>query len=472
MIWPFRPRCPLDVHNKVWTEGWLARLAADFGVDRLLIGNDVFDVPARFLAEHDANEADTRTILSSICDRMRFDPDRFSLSPESSEEQIMTAPRADWEVDDDGRYVVRTRDVEAGGLEFEVAILARLVGCTLLIERGSFNPRELNDWWRAELTAAVMGFGPMIANMTLARIQEVPSRVMLRYGYLPSHISAYALSVLCWLGGDNEPGYGSMLRRDAADSYRKGLQYLHQTGDCLVQRNDWGRPIEDRDLSVLISELSSRSESRRLAAIWDLMAGPVDAARAVDAVAERLHDNNPTIRRFAAAALDKWGADARMAIPDLLHTVESEKDSKVCAVSAHALGVICEAAGVTAEQRDKSLDELTHLRERTRDVRVRDAVDEAMSRLGADPAVIGPNLAKAIRDAIAAVADARLRRLLDCVRRVEPDVERFLQEHFSDRDPELLATARAALREPQTPDPYAGLPDWTGGSIMTKWRWM
>lgn len=250
MIWPFRPRCPLDVHNKVWTERWLARLAAEFGVDRLLIGHDVFDTAGRIFAERDLFEGDAKAILSAICERMRFDPDRFSLQPEPPEEGEAPVTHGRWEVDDDGRYVVEVKDIDAGGLELQITMLARLVGCALLNERGSFNPDELNDWWRAELTAVAMGFGPMIGNMTLAVVPSalgeaygVPKK-LLRYGYLPSYVTGYALAVLCWLGGDNEPGHGSMLRRDAADSYRHGLRYLHRTGDCLVQPEIWGHSIE------------------------------------------------------------------------------------------------------------------------------------------------------------------------------------------------------------------------------------
>lgn len=477
MIWPFRPRCPLDVHNKVWTEGWLGRLAADFGVDQLLTGNDVFDTAGRIFGERDLFEGDTKAILSAICERMRFDPDRFSLQPEPPEEKKAPVTHGRWEVDDDGRYVVEVKDIDAGGLELQIAMLARLVGCALLNERGSFNPDELNDWWRAELTAVAMGFGPMIGNMTLAVVPSalgeaygVPKK-LLRYGYLPSHVTGYALAVLCWLGGDNQPGCGSKLRRDAADSYRLGLRYLHRTGDCLVQPDNWGRSIKERDVSLLLSDLSSSSESRRLAAIWDLLASQVDAGRAIDAVTARLQDSNPTIRQFAAAALCKWGADAKEAESELRHTIGSERDDKVCMQAVWALGVICEAAGISGEERGAVLDELLDLKERTRNQRVRDTAFDALSRLRIDVEVLGPDLARAIRDAIADAADSRLQMLLECVRRVEPDVERFLEEHFSERDPELLSRARAALREPRRADPYAGLPKQISGSIVSNARW-
>jgi hypothetical protein len=473
MIWPFRTRCPLNVYEKVWIEQLLAALAVEFGIDRLLTGQDVFDASRRIFAEGETDESDTPAILSAICERMRFDPNRFTLQPETPEEHQTPVTKGEWEVDDDGRYAVRIKDAEAGGMELQVAILARLVGATLLIERGDFKPNDLKDWWRAELTAVAMGFGPMIANMTLAQVDEhwlhLPKR-MFRYGYLPSHVTGYALAVLCWLGGDNDPGCSSKLRRDAANAFRQGLRYLHQTGDCLVQRNDWGRPIEGRDLQVLISDLSSPLDGRRLAALWELTDRDADVSSAVAPVAARLQDGNPAIRLNAAVTLGKWRADARAALPELRHAIGSDREDRNCAQAARAVGVISEAADVTATERDGLLDELTHLRETTRNPQVRDAVDEAMSRLGAEPAVIGPNLAKGIRDAIAAVADGRLRKLLECVRRVEPDVERFLQEYFS--DPEVLARARSVLRQMKTPDPYAGLPEWTGGSIMTNWRWM
>jgi hypothetical protein len=294
---------------------------------------------------------------------------------------------------------------------------------------------------------------------------------MRRYGYLPSHVTGYALAVLCWMGGDNQPGYGSKLRRDAADSYRLGLRYLHRTGDCLVQPDNWGRSIKNRDVSLLLSELSSRSESRRLAAIWNLLAGQVDAARAIDAVAARLQDSNPTIRLFAAAALCNWGADAKEALSELRHTIRSERDDKVYMQAVWALGVICEAAGISEEERGALLDELLDVKERARSQRVRDAAFDAMSRLKIDVHIIGPDLARAIRDAIADAADSRLQLLLECVRRIEPDVERFLEEHFSERDPELLSRARAALREPRRADPYAGLPKQISGSIVSNARW-
>lgn len=117
------------------------------------------------------------------------------------------------------------------------------------------------------------------------------------------------------------------------------------------------------------------------------------------------------------------------------------------------------------------LDELLDLKERTRNQGVRDTAFDALSRLRIEVEVLGPDLARAIRDAIADAADSRLQMLVECVRRSDPDVERFLEEHFSERDPELLSRARAALREPRRADPYAGLPKQISGSIVSNARW-
>ncbi len=476
MVWPFRAKCPLDVDDKVRVERHLAGLAVEFGVDRLLIGDDVFTACTRVFPDG-AVGSDTEATLSAICAQMGFDEKRFALTSEPPAESETPVAHGGWEVDGDGRYVIRTRDLQTGGAELQVAVLARIVGCALLIERGSFDPQNSDDLQQAELAATAMGFGPMIANMTVATVDvgfsEGWPRWMVRYGHLPSHVTGYALAVLCWLGGANEASSRPSLRSDAANAYRRGMRYLQQTNDCLIQREQWGRSIENRSLSVLECELSSEYEGRRLAAIRELAEHRDIEARTVEAVVAMLRDKNAIIRANAAITLGRWGADARSALPELIRSIGSERDGNASVKEASAAGLIGAAAVVSSSEREELWHALVELKERAASRSVRDAALDALTRLDVDARLVRSELAKSIRDAIADADDHRLRMLLACVQRIESDVDRFLNENFSDRDPELVASAQRVLREtPRRKGTYSGFPDSTRGSVITDSRWL
>src|SRR5262249_24064905 len=75
----FRPRCPVELPDKVWIERRMTWLAHMLGLERSRTAQVVLPTRESFPDPYDGEEADVRPLVDRVCGYMGIDPGRFDL---------------------------------------------------------------------------------------------------------------------------------------------------------------------------------------------------------------------------------------------------------------------------------------------------------------------------------------------------------------------------------------------------------
>lgn len=474
MLWPFRVECPVDVREQVWTELWLAWLANRLGSQRLVVGQEAIDSAARLVSRLSNCDGDPHRSLAVLSEAMGFDADRLTIVDPKSAPHL----HGQFEIADGAYrvYVVESTSVHPDVLG---ALLAHCIGFAILADNGLLDATRPDHSALAGLLVGVLGAGVFAANLAVVEQRwnafgaaDGQLWMMTRWGDLPARVHGYTLALQCRLGGVSNVPDAAVFGRDASRSFTLGMKYLQKSNDTMLGTDNWGHRIWDRRYAEWISDLSSPSDGKRLAAVWALGSLGSDATQAVPQLIKQLAHGNCLIRSEAALALGAVGPNAVTAVPALLDSISHERSSETQAHRVIALGRILDPSAASAIELDDVRCQLLELLERTPNQYVREAVVETLTRIGGGMDTVRPLLVKWTQQAIAACDDARLHRCLSCLSWVEAGPEMFLEEQFAERDSELLTRALAALKRA---DESAQCLQWyeeTRGSVLNLRRWL
>lgn len=322
----FRPRCPIDLRNKVWVEYRLQQLIDRIGETELrrypvLIptANDLPEIAP-------AQKGHLEDLLCRLCEHLRITRQGIDLQivdPSSVPDTAENAPGTDTR---ETRTIRLYRDL----LDKPALLVSTLIHELLrdrLLREGILRGDESDLEHLTDLSACLFGCGIPLANSTLAFESETTGTYskwqMWRTGYLNALDLGYALAVLQWRNWETEiPEWTRLLRLDARETFVRGLKYLRRTGDCWL--SPWG---ESRSLQASRRNRLQRSQTdtERLASLWDIVASGVRVNP--EDLLPLLRHREASIRLAACEAL--YRTPARPEFRDDLYSTTSDEHGAV-----------------------------------------------------------------------------------------------------------------------------------------------
>jgi hypothetical protein len=426
----FTPRCPLPADEKTWVERRMLWLAERFGLDRLRTAPVVLPTEEFFPDRYDADYPSVRRCLDRICGYMDVEPRRITLEILPDE---MMPNAAGW-------YQMRALSsicVAYSQLADPMRLMATLaheVAHEILLRGGHLTGSEDDHEQTTDLLPTLLGVGIFGANATIREASGFEGgwswwSVSLQ-GYLSSFVLGYAHALFAFVRWEASPDWATHLRPDARGTLSRGLRYLLKTGDSLIPPPEGvvgSRPSTER----VLSWLSHKSPTYRIAALWDVVSGPLTDSQLLDPVVGCLADRDDCVRAEAAWAVAAFGAAAASAVPQLVALL-SDSAPGVRAGAARSLGAIRANPEVVVPELARLVSD--------------HAAYEAIGSLGdfgADADAVVPQLVAAFALAVAN-NDDRTTALARALGTISPDPQLAVRDYLGGRDPELL---RLALEE-------------------------
>jgi hypothetical protein len=322
----FRPRCPIDLRNKVWVEYRLQHLIDRIGETELrrypiLIptANDLPEIAP-------AQKGHLEDLLWRLCEQLRISRHGIDLQVVDSSSPSATEEDAPGTSTQETRTIRLYRDL----LDKPALLVSTLIHELLhdrLLREGILRGDESDLEHLTDLSACLFGCGIPLANSTLAFESETTGTYskwqMWRTGYLTALDLGYALAVLHWRNGEEEiPEWTRWLSLDAKETFIRGLKYLRSTGDC------WLSPLgESRSLhSSRRNRLKkSQTDTERLGSLWDIVASGIRVAP--EDLLPLLRHREASIRLAACEAL--YRTPARPEFRDDLYGTTSDEHGAV-----------------------------------------------------------------------------------------------------------------------------------------------
>lgn len=318
MLGWFRPKCPLDTGEKMWTEFRMRWLAGKLGLDRLVDAAVILPDQRFFPDPYRGTPDDARRIFDRVCGYMKLEPTRFDL-------EVLPGDSMDGAVGlyyRDERPRIELASAQLSDPERLVATIAHELAHDILLGGGLITGEEEDHEHLTDLVPVFLGLGLFVANAPLRDRSSILNGVehvrIDAQGYLPSRMLGYALALFAYARGEANPSWASYLRPDAAQPLKRGLRYLRKTGDSLFHPATAQQPVDAPTEAEMIERLTTGSPTVRamtLCEIADLDPPPVAL---LDAVVRRLCDRDTDVQIEAARVLPRFGETAHVALPDLI----------------------------------------------------------------------------------------------------------------------------------------------------------
>lgn len=431
----FQPRCPIDVREKVWTEQRMQWLIQHFGLEELLKTDVILPTVEYFPERFQEADCDARVVLDRVCRYMGVDPKAIDLTVYSDEE----APGTAGMYEKGTRSTIRVAESQLGDLELLVATLAHETAHVLLHGQNLLSGQEDDHEFVTDLLTVYKGIGVFAANTAVRQRNDRGGGwewwTINRYGYLSARVYGYAFALFAWIRNETTPPWSGYFAPDASAAFTSGLKYLSKTSDCLLDRDEVEPVSQPRSIGTLISDLDDRSDSVRVAALWELRNLSADGAAAIDSVRQCLHHANSIVRCVAAETIGAIGNSADSVVAELMSQLDSDDDeirsSFVAAVgqlrpSLHFRGP--DGASVS-EQFQVLLDDTNP--------NVVSAAAGALTNYGTDVEDAAPALLRSLTRAVIHCDFANADYFAHILIEIVSDLDAFLNEELASRDEEL-----------------------------------
>ncbi len=239
---------PIDSIGKVWVEGRLKWLTAEFS-DHPFLGR-----PPALPTYGDFPEIRGGTTLQAlyerICERMYIDPARIPLEVierdsgtplvnESGHDIGGEAAHYSW--DEDGEHI-RVQSTQIGDPISLIGTLAHELSHARLLGEGRVSGDELDHELLTDLCADFHGFGLFLANAPRAWLSACgtwPNSKLVRPEYMTVNLHAWALTHRALLAGESEPVWLAGLESEPRRLVRDGIRWIAKHGDSAFRSNDW-----------------------------------------------------------------------------------------------------------------------------------------------------------------------------------------------------------------------------------------
>ena len=434
-----RRKAPLGAWEKAWVETRMHWIAQQFGIERLLEAEVVLPTDGFFPGAYQGTRDDVERYLELV---FRYlGTHRSDVRIEICADAVGAKRPLNSEVERENP-LIRIPQSRLTDPQLLVATLAHELAYDTL-RRNRLLPQIDDGPWVADLLVVFLGLGVFCTNATVIETQiSLADRCadrMQEFGYLPTRMLAYGLTLFAWLREESRPHWAKSLRQDAESIFRSGLRYVEKTSDSMIRISNLHLQRSALSVNDLITELEQGSASCRIAALWSLAERGLDGLAATTAVTHCLRAKDPSVRAEAAATLAALGPGIGPTALEQLIECLQDRETQVRAAAAQALG----SAGT--------------------DMQV--VVPELASALGDDsPQVVGA-AATAIRphgsaasSALGAVLQALRMSLVHChnenavrltatLLSIVPDAEHQVREFFDECDAELRLIALELLTE-------------------------
>lgn len=449
MLSLLKPRPPVDVREKVWTESRMLWLAQRFGIERMSRGVIVLPTAEFFPEAFDNDPEAVPAIFERVCTFMGSSPERFQIElgdccrggscgnpgPAESEPDQSVLQLSSDDLDDPERLI---------------ATMARAVARDELRRLNVQDDLKDDFDSMSDLLPVFLGLGIFQAN-TAVKSQAYQAQGWEYWsirgaGYLQSRVPGYAMALMAWVRSEAKPPWAKMLGTDAAHAFRRGLRYITSTGDSLFRPENAGQPEETRSWSTVVDELRNGTETQQLAAIWRLLREQSGPPEAMNALAECVRHRNPIIVAEAARAVATIGPPAEAALPFLLDKVQSPQ-AEIRIFSA--LGITRIQPPLDSRADGYEVAEQLELLLEDHNPAVVDAALRGLSRYGSDAQRLVP---RAIPGIVRLSRDCNFELLNSAITHVaaiSPDPRALLTELLEDTDTELSQRVLESLDEVQ-----------------------
>jgi|GEM_PF-6701253 len=432
----WRSKCPVDCREKAWIETRMRWLGEQFGFRRLTQCRVILPSEMQFLAGFDGAPESARRLFDLVCRCMEVNPAAVELRFEPPE--AMSGASGFYEAN-----VVHLAETQLAHPIALVAALARELARHVLSGRQPSDGGT--EWqWTADLTPIVFGLGLFAVHAGTSAPHGRESRPR----GVPVRLFGYALALHAWLCIERSADWERYLRHDAADAFRKGLQYLRSTEDALVRIDNLHNYNPRPSLMQLLEGLERGAPSESIAALWQLAERGEQSEAVVEAVAHLLSDRRPILRAESARALARLGPAAAAAAPKLIDALV-DSDAEVRACAAYALGVLQARPETAVPALADCLD----------DHAIKGTAAWALARFGESAAAAMPRLLSVLQDALGRVDDAA-DYLAHAIRAISSSPETEFNQLIAACDPDLQQQIEGLLPEAggEIPLPPGGQP--------------
>jgi len=272
----FRPRCPIDLHSKVWVEYRLRYLIDRIGSSELRRYSVLIPTANDLPEIAPAQKGHLEDLLWRLCEHLRIDRRGIDLQVIAPSEMSALASNAVGLYSQESRTIRLRNDL----LDKPAQLLSTLIHELLhdrLLREGILRGDENDHEQLTDLSACLFGCGIPLANATITFESETTGTYsqwqIWKVGYLNSLDFGYALAVLHWWNGEDDlPDWTRLLRLDARETFKSGLKFLRNTGDCWL--SPWG---ESTSLQGSRKDRlqNSQTDTERLGSLWDIVAAGV-----------------------------------------------------------------------------------------------------------------------------------------------------------------------------------------------------
>ena len=422
----FRSKCPLDTHEKTWTEVRMQWLSNKLGTESLFSGDVVLPTEDFFPGQFGGTKPEIEQYGRIVGRQLGI---QKSLSFEIGQSQLVGAPAR--LVRDQSTILIA--DTEMGDPVFLVSALAHELSRHRLIETQYMTGEEPDFESVVDLLTVYCGLGVFSANATA---RQLAPGTMPRSGYLASRVVGYALALYAWARARRQPAWSEYLRHDALDAMQRGLRYLAKSADCVFQPTA-GPDASRWTVGQALEKLTARSASTRLAALWCLEGHGDFSADVSAGVQASLRDRDVAVRRAAAALTPKL-ANANVNLQDDLLDAIRDSDSEVRALAAHAIG----QHGFSGADVELGLEPL--LNDPDRSVLMGTAT--TLAKIGIKDDATIERLGKRFKAALVDCNYEFAQQLALPIAEMHGDIHEFANAFFA-HDDELLEQARSVLEE-------------------------
>ena len=438
----FAPRCPVSTYEKAWLETRMCWLAERVPIDRLLQCEVLTRIDPSFLPLDNWQAVDR--VIKFLATRIGVDPSLVEFEYCRDFQLSGIASPAPIAVQEDRiRVLTGSESLEAERL---ISRLVHGVSYAFLYNNKHLSLDDEEGLLLAELLAVFLGFGLFVANATVRdadwRLGIVRGWEMSRQGYVTSHMCGYALALFAHMRGEYSPSWGKLLRKDARESFVKGLAFLRSGGETAFDPRTIRTGIRTPTATESREHLERGAPSTRLIALWKLAEQPPLASDFEPLVVRALRDRESEIVAAAAKLVGIHGASMPEAQEELLPCLNS-KHSKVQLEAVSALG----ALGLNPEIVVPELRVMLRSLSRDGDRVVIKAAAIAAGRFGREAAICAPFLLAHLSVALVKVDEELVQTLVEALVSVCDDPVTEIRERFPSGDEGLRRMAESRVEE-------------------------
>lgn len=267
-----KPKLLITSVEKVNLEGEVLRLSEFYD----LFKDDRFEwvQPAEYVSGLDSSSESIEELFEALRARLDIDSNRvrlhFSVEETNAVSGMLLTHSLDSAFDPDSKQLKSEfkSDIVVGTNVVYSAVPAELIRILVtekLILDGFADVDSVDLAFSAEVATALLGFGLFTVNETVGCNQVTSAMTsyfsIKKLGAINSFGIGFLLALIGWKRGKPDRTIGSLLRPDAALSYKKSLAYLEKTNDSLLSDHNLLRLESNSSISALDAYLKNDSAS-------------------------------------------------------------------------------------------------------------------------------------------------------------------------------------------------------------------